>query len=363
MSTSRSTLLHAALLVAVCMSTAGLRAMAQAEPGATAIRQHITVTQHDLTAAANVKTAFFHVMEAKVPGAKEGVAALHAENAKRLAEAGITQPENTAEPAVLSSPYFYPGDVTKGPGPDLPKATQHAAYVDYSGTVAANWGNPEGFLTDLNASTFVHLLDQYVGTAANNRYPVGGNAKVTYGFYGNVLYEHDLWAIVHPVAAHYGTGAQHVYHLFLPKGLDVCMDVPVVGGAACYSPDNTATWVFCAYHSAVTFADIGTVVFTVEPYQDVPGCQVATPSPNGQLADSTNSSLSHETFETISDPLLNAWWNHTHAALGGAEIGDECVSIDNSSGGALDPTFKINGKNYEVQLEYSNTYHACAAVP
>jgi hypothetical protein len=143
--------------------------------------------------------------------------------------------------------------------------------------------------------------------------------------------------------------------------MDTCFDTPQQ--SVCYSPDNSPTFFFCAYHSYYTFSDIGTVLFTVEPYQNVPGCQVATPSPNGQLADSTNAVLSHETFETITDPTLNAWWNSGHAALGGSEIGDECQSIDNSSGGALDPTFLINGKSYKVQLEYSNTYHACAAQP
>jgi hypothetical protein len=364
MNASSRARLHATFVAAACLSTAWLCLVARAqETEDTAVRTHITVTERDITAAANVKTALFHAMPAHIEGAKERVSAMHVENEKRAADAGIERPKPAAVTQVLSSPYFYPGDLTKGAGPDLPTTTQHAVYVDYTGTVAANWGNPEGFLKDLNASTFVHLLDQYVGSIANSRYPVGGNAGVTYSFYGNVLYEHELWAIVHPVAAHYGTGGGHVYHVFLRKGLDVCMDVPVVGGASCYSPDNSATWAFCAYHTAVTFSDIGTVLFTVEPYQNVPGCAVATPSPNGQLADSTNSVLSHETFETITDPLGTAWWNHTHAPLGGFEIGDECVALDNSAGGSLVPTFKINGKNYEVQLEYSNTYHACAAQP
>jgi hypothetical protein len=353
-------MLHATLLTAGCLSTASLCLTAGAESEETAIRQHITVTQHDLTAAGNVKAAFFHVQEANVPGAKERTAALHAENVIRLGEAGITQPENTATAAVLSSPYFYPADLTKGTGPTLKTTTHHALYVDYTGTIAANWGNPEQFLKDLNASTFIHLADQYVGSTANNRYAVGGNASITYSFYGNVLYEHEIWAIAHAAAVHYGSGAGHLYHVFLPKGMDTCMDLT----SSCYSPDNTQTWAFCAYHSAVTFSDIGTVLFTVEPYQNVAGCAVQTPSPNGQLADSTNSVLSHETFESITDPGAgNGWINHVDLSLQGSEIGDECQPYVNSSSDFLVPTFMINGKKYEVQLEYSNTYHACAAQP
>jgi hypothetical protein len=325
----------------------------------TEVRTHITVTQHDLTAAGNVKTALFHAMEAQVPGAKARVAALHAENAQRAAELGI-EPVHTAVNAVLTSPYFYPADLKKGTGPTLAKTTMHALYVDFAGTVAANWGNPEQFLKDLNASTFVHLLDQYAGSAANNRYPVGGNASISYSFYGNVLYEHDMWAIAHAAAVKYGAGTGHLYHIFLPKGLDTCFDL----SSSCYSPDNNSTWAFCAYHSSVTFSDIGTVLFSVEPYQDVSGCAVQTPSPNGQLADSTNSVLSHETFEAITDPEAGSGYlNRVSLDLNGYEIGDECQPLVNSASDFLVPTFKINGKNYEVQLEYSNTYHGCAAQP
>jgi hypothetical protein len=141
--------------------------------------------------------------------------------------------------------------------------------------------------------------------------------------------------------------------------MDTCFDF---GG--CYSPDNPQTWAFCGYHSDVTFSDIGTVLFTVEPYQDVPGCAVQTPSPNGQMADSTNSVLSHETFEAITDPEPDSGFiNRTSLDLDGYEIGDECQPLGNSSGDFLTPTFLINGKSYEVQLEYSNHYAACAVQP
>lgn len=60
----------------------------------------------------------------------------------------------------LTAPYFYPADLKKGTGITLATTTHHAAYVEFTGTVAANWGNPDGFLKDLNLSTFAHLLDQ-----------------------------------------------------------------------------------------------------------------------------------------------------------------------------------------------------------
>ncbi len=355
-----STRLGVTGVAAACLLTVCLSPIARAEQTEdTKVREHVTVSQRDITAAANVKTALFHAMAAHVDGATERVATLHAENAKRLAELGNTIPVKAVN-AALASPYYYPADLKKGTGPTVTTTTHHAVYVDYSGTIAANWGNPEGFLKDLEVSTFVHLLDQYTGSTAANRYPVGGNLGVSYPYYGNVLYEHEIWAIAHAAAVKYGHGTGHLYHVFLPKGVDTCFDIS--GG--CYSPDNAATFAFCAYHSSVNFTDIGTVLFTVEPYQDVTGCAVATPSPNGQLADSTNSVLSHETFEAITDPESGTGYlNRDSLDLGGYEIGDECQLSSNASGDAPDPTFKIGTKNYEVQTEYSNTYHACAAQP
>ncbi len=220
----------------------------------------------------------------------------------------------------------------------------------------------------MNESTFIHLSDQYVGTTDDDRYPVGGRARVHYGTPGATLYEHDIAAIVHAVAAERETGSASIYHVFLPAGTDTCFDITAQNPTpVCYSPDNPSTFAFCGYHSAVQFTDIGIVLFTVEPWQGPgSGCEIATPTPNGVLVDSTDNVLSHETFETITDPLPGlGFWNQTGDPLTGAEIGDECVlfNFSNSHGAYTPPTFAINGKNYAVQLEYSNTYHACASQP
>src|SRR5258707_5060791 len=94
-------------------------------------------------------------------------------------------------------------------------------------------------------------------------------------------------------------------------------------------------------------------------YQNVTGCQVASPSPNGSLVDSTASVLSHETFETITDPDLDAWWSDVSLIEQGAEIGDICEPVGNGAGQFLDPTFIVGGKNYKIPLEYSNKFHGC----
>ena len=58
----------------------------------------------------------------------------------------------------------------------------------------------------------------------------------------------------------------------------------------------------------VDFSDIGHVTLRVEPYQAAVGCEVAPPNPNGELAESTNSVLSHELSETITDPDPPTGW-------------------------------------------------------
>jgi len=209
----------------------------------------------------------------------------------------------------------------------------------------------------LNHSVFVHLADQYIGSTGTLRYPVGDSVSINQSLQTNVLGQNDLLAIVHAAASKLSVenSYSHIFHVFLPPGVDTCFDLTSI----CYSPDNPSSFFFCAYHGAVWFADIGHILFTIEPYQNVPGCQVASPTPNGQLVDSTASVLSHEFFETITDPDLDAWWSEASLIEWGEEIGDICEPIVNSNNEFLDPTFLINQKKYEVQLEYSNKFHAC----
>jgi hypothetical protein len=343
-----------------------LRTMLGQEAEDTIVRRHIVVSEADERAAANVRLSSPHVLAAHIPGAREKAAALNSENSRRTAEELGTQEEADVPPpqAALVKPSFYPADLSKGTGVTLTSAVNHAVYVNYKGTIAANWGNPEAFLRDLFKDKFIHLTDQYTGRTTAGRYSVGESASVTYALYGNVLYEHELWAIVHSAAkaAGFGAGVGHIYHIFLPEGMDTCLDEKL----QCYSPDNFNAWVFCAYHDAIDFgdSDIGVVFFTVEPYEAVNGCAVTQPYANSKLIDSTNSSLSHETFETITDPLVpTGWTNITTFPESGNEVADECQPPENSSGNFRVPIFLINGKKYQVQLEYSNIYHACAAQP
>ncbi len=60
--------------------------------------------------------------------------------------------------------------------------------------------------------------------------------------------------------------------------------------------------------------------------------------------------LSHEMFEAISDPDLNAWYNSA-----GNENADLC--------NAVQYPVPMNGTEYMIQIEYSNLRHTCVTLP
>jgi hypothetical protein len=318
----------------------------------------VTPSANDRTAA-GLATHLNH--QARPSRTQRGSAALRSELSTAHSASKLGGTDGSFDRDLL---IRYPADVVYNGGAVVEAAESHAIYMLPNGScpVSQCWGDPEGFLRDLGNSEFIHVLDQYAGLEVNNRYTVGQHASIGYKPPAVPLTDNDVLGFVHAVASVTGkTGYGHIYHVFLPPGQDECFDATFT---VCYSPDIQASFAFCAYHGSADFSDIGHILYSVEPFQDVPGCQDPPGTPNGQLVDSTNDSLSHELFETISDPDLDAWWNSTPAVTGlfGEEIGDECVFITPPAYG--DPSvFRIGRKLYAVQLEYSNSRHGCTNEP
>jgi hypothetical protein len=127
--------------------------------------------------------------------------------------------------------------------------------------------------------------------------------------------------------AHLGVGAganAPIYFIVTPQDVNVCL-----GGGSC------AANKFCAYHGffasggvPVLYASVPFAVWATNPTK---GCQndgtSAYQSPGGtfhgdhgyQIADN----LSHELSETITDPLINAWFSKGS----GLEVGDLCEAF------------------------------------
>ncbi len=129
-----------------------------------------------------------------------------------------------------------------------------------------------------------------------------------------------------PLPAGIGPNAP-IYFVITPKDTNICGS-----GLGCASNGD-----FCAYHSSfidgsndVLYSPVPFIVWTVNPTK---GCQAdgtsAYQSPNSDPADNIADDLSHELDETITDPLLDAWYNTD----GGNEVADNCESY--GSGGPL----------------------------
>jgi len=282
---------------------------------------------------------------------------------------------HTASPAASAasplgeSPTRYPGDLTYQGGNVVEYAQHHPIYL-YSTSAGCTspscWGRPATFLQNLGESSLIHVTDQYTGNSADNRYTLGG------GFFANIgpssptapFLDAQMASLAYQASLLTGqSGYGHIYHIFLPPGQDECFDAT---SGECYSPDVPATFYFCAYHGSADFPDGTHVLYTVEGFQDVDGCSVEPGTPNGQLVDSTMSVLSHETFESITDPdPPTGWVNSTSNALYGEEIGDECTFIEFTATSAYfdAPGFRIGSRNYAVQREYNNNRHGCTEAP
>lgn len=319
----------------------------------------LTPSPNDYAAAAAAKNQKLHAWRAHTPvGRGTGLAAIS--NSPNL-----DAPLNQSTAPDSGGPRF-PADLQYHGGNVVPSMQHHAIYMNPNGrcTIASCWGDPEGFLSDLGQSDFMHVVDQYTG--GTGPYTVS-NTHFTLNYHPNAapFTDADMLAIVHAAAALAGqAGYGNEYHVFLPPGQDECFNL---GYKVCYSPDDPKTFFFCAYHGSADFSDIGHVLYSVEPFQDALGCNSRPGTPNGQLADSTNNVLSHEVFETITDPDGTAWWNGLNNGIFGEEIGDECSFLFYNNQGqitAFDPSnVTLNGKPYVTQPEYNNAQHACTTAP
>lgn len=257
------------------------------------------------------------------------------------------------------TPAWGPVDLTNNLGLTIKSWKQWNVYLGCPSSDQSCWGNPEQFIKDLNGSRFIHMVDQYVGSTALKRYPLSSTFIVNdpssppvspVNWSDTLLWLH---AAVKAAGGASAAGPGNVYHLYFNAGIDVCADD---GDTICYSPDNFPTFAFCGYHSYMVFGDYGVVYFTVEPYQRVQGCFSNAPD----LTSATANTLSHEIFEAITDPNLDAWYGDNTFPINnyGQEIGDQCAWVQ------LYPQ-KLNYLHppYVTQNEYSNKYHSCANKP
>ncbi|HTU82792.1 MAG TPA: hypothetical protein VMF61_11720 [Candidatus Acidoferrales bacterium] len=258
-----------------------------------------------------------------------------------------TIPRRVGKPDVK---IVYPAQLHYYGGPYMKTALWHNIYVNCRQGTDGCWGDPQSFQKALTNSQLVKLLTQYTKAKAG-AYVFSDGTQVQWPTYSKYVYDNDLFSILHAVAKQNGGNFQTAeYHIFLPRGVDTCFD----GTSECYSPDVRSTFYFCAYHGYVKFSDIGAVTFSVEPYQNVNGCVYPNlPKGYDPLVNSTDTTLAHETFESITDTNPStyktlAWYNLAY----NQEVADLCDDF---------PMVQKFGKlKLFIQEMYSNKYHACA---
>ncbi|MBV9271480.1 MAG: hypothetical protein JO165_10315 [Candidatus Eremiobacteraeota bacterium] len=232
-------------------------------------------------------------------------------------------------------------------------------YNVYVNCAASCWAAaPAGFEVRLGAGAMIHIVDQY---RASGTYGYGAAVQSSYST-AHTLYDNDMRRLVVAYILEYHTpaGYDNIYNVYLKQGVDECDSYGVHESGnlvepaptptphySCYSPDVPSKFAFCAYHGSFDYGGIGHILYSVEPYQGVTNCLAKPPYPNSQLADSTDSTLSHELFETITDPDGHAWFNRA-----GDEIGDICRPDYN--------TVTLVNRQYRLQGEYSNRITNCA---
>ena len=173
----------------------------------------------------------YHILRASTPAGQSAPL----EGPERLTvatEAGLLPLVTPLVPGV-PAPGFYPGDVTKlvASAKTLTNTVFNPIFINCP-TGSTCWGNPSALLTDLGKSTFIHLTDQY--TNAVGKFSLGTSVNVTANLTGvddcgigginPCLLDGDIQAAVNFVAQEtkIGAGYGHIYHVFLPKGVDVC---------------------------------------------------------------------------------------------------------------------------------------------
>lgn len=233
-------------------------------------------------------------------------------------------------------------DLTFNNGPVIPSAQVYNILVNSADE--SPWGGAiSSFEGNLFGSGMINVLDQYINASATGAFTTGGDVQVTYDT-STTLQDQDIYNIVYQVASVYGTGYGKMYNVFLDSTVSQCSQ----NAGGCYAQQ------YCAYHGNTDYTDIGHTIYSVEPYQNITGCQAASSTPNGVLADSTASTLSHETFEAITDPDVPgslAWYNSTYG-----EIGDICAP----AAGIPTAVVNLSGVNWQIQSEYSNAVHDCS---
>jgi PKD repeat protein len=314
-------------------------------------------------------------------------------------------PGSVTKPGSLANPFSSNGNLDYHGGPVLHGSAPFLIFWDPGGAIpSAEKTDLENYFADSAAdsghATNVFGVDrQFTDTTGfadykmtwasahaitdTQAYPTTGNCTENSGIGTETtcLFDAQLQAEVQRLVTAGSlptglTGNAPIYEVVTP---------PTVN--SCFSDNSTcADNFFCAYHSGFTgtgsttilYADIATIIAADAPKECQADGNAGVQEPNGNpIGDVATKYMSHETNETITDPLGNAWWDSNS----GQEDGDNCNfqgSFDPQAGSnpnAFLPTLGgtaagdnlydqvINGGHFYTQTEWSNGNVNCEAQP
>ncbi|HTE85359.1 MAG TPA: IPT/TIG domain-containing protein, partial [Dehalococcoidia bacterium] len=233
-------------------------------------------------------------------------------------------------------------NLTYNNGPVMHQPTVHVIYWLPAGlhfeaaATAASDSNYETlsnrFFAGLNGSPLYGLLTQYSdssGSIENVVHFAGSWVDTTpYGHTGSTtdpLHDADIQAeVTRAIAANNWTAGKNV-QFFVYTALNINSCYAATSPTDCTfpttNPDGTPRGEYCAYHASFTSGGSSVIYSNMA---DVPAfCTVSGAAPNSDsTADSQISVTSHEFFESVTDPFINAWKDAT-----GQEIGDKCAWV------------------------------------
>ena len=258
--------------------------------------------------------------------------------------------------------FWDPGFLQDGTPVTMPTAyknTVNQFMHDYSGFGIAKNNTQYCGYSGVKPNVCIGKTTSYHGSfTVTTPFPVGSCSTSTDG--NNCVSDADLGNLARSTAAAHaiagGTGTE--FFVYTPNGEGSCFST-----GAC--ADNSAAYTrYCAYHTYTNsaYGPYPQLVYANQPWPSSPLMDCSGGSgqtyPNlaatGDLnADASINVSSHELSESITDPLINAWYD-----TAGYEIGDECAwqfgILANGSGDV-----RWNNHPYSIQMEGSNHSSNC----
>ena len=264
----------------------------------------------------------------------------------------------------------------------------HSGPVMHSFTAYVIFWSPPGFSMEPgNSARFQSLVQQYLDDVGGTRFfglltqywdqagPVR-NVSVVGGVYvdhqpyphagtrSDPLTDDDVTAEIDRVKNQEGWKVTDSSAFIVIPAYNTQECAKFSNGEVCSFP-NASGQGFCAYHSYTPYAggdnspDFKPYIYIANNYDCtyLPSFNSA-PAPYGdQNADAVINSLSHEQFESITDPQTRGWYDNDPS---GGEIADKCETTFGSLRADGSTVTLNHGHTYVVQEEYSNRAGGCA---